>query len=149
MRKIILCLVVLCIISGCKTVTDDSGNETRVVDPNAVAKIESGVDAGAALSQLLAPLIGPSAYLISGGLLTALGIWRKVKPKIMDATSSAEVAHATTTSVVEAIELYKKENPTEWAKLAPKVTEAIQKSGLDPKVVGNVIRGIRGLPPKG
>lgn len=145
MKQMLLSLLLVLASLSCLKSEDGS----VIVDPNAVAKIEAGVDAGAAMSQLLAPLIGPFAYLISGGLLTALGIWRRVKPQIMAAKGEAVVANSTSFAIVEAIELLKKDHPETWAQLSPKITEMVAKSGMNPTIIENVIRGLRGLPPKG
>lgn len=149
MRKYLLIIAMLFLFTGCITETADDGTTTKVLDPNTVANIESGVESGALIAELLAPLLGPVSYLIGGGLLTALGVWRKVKPRIMDAEGKAEVGHAVTASLVEAIEVLKREHPDKWLILKPKIDAAIAKSGMDSAVLENIIRGIRGLPPKG
>jgi hypothetical protein len=144
-RKLIFIMAVLVLFVGCTT----SEQGETVIDPNFVVSAEGVVETGAGIAAVLAPLLGPVSGLVSGGLLTALGLWRKVKPRIMNAETKAEVGYAVSTSLVEAIERLKKESPQDWERLKPLVNKAIATAGMDPKVLDNMIRGIRGLPPKG
>jgi len=139
-------LLVIAFLFCCGCVSTSSGMK---VDPNAVAKIEAVTEGGASILVQLAPILGSLAGLIGGGVLGALQIWRKLKPKILEAQGEAEVSYTVTESLVEAIELLKKEQPEQWKKLGSFIDIELKSAGIDVKILENVIRGIRGLPPKG
>jgi len=150
---IVVCGLLCMFICGCtqmqKPQADGTVQTVTVVDPNFVDALEALVEGAGQTATGMTPIAGPISGIIGGALLTALGLWRKVKPRIMDAENKAELSHAVSASLVEAIEMFKKDNPGEWAKLEPKIDKALKTAGLDPKVIENVIRGLRGLPPKG
>jgi hypothetical protein len=139
-------LLVIVFLFCCGCVKTPSG---ITVDPNAVTKIEAVTEGGASILVQLTPILGPLAALIGGGILGALQIWRKVKPQILEAQGEAEISYAVTESLVEAIELLKKEQPEQWKKLGSFIDTAFKSAKIDTKILENVIRGIRGLPPKG
>jgi len=150
MKKRILLGVVLLFCFGCERVTQSDGTTGLQLDPNTAAKIEAGVEGSAGILAALTPLLGPAAAVVATGLLSGLGIWRKLKPQLMDARGKEEIAHAAAVTLISAIEELKKTHPDTWkTQLEPLINKTILTVGLDPKVVENIIRGIRGLPPKG
>lgn len=145
--KMLLVAALLFCVSGCVTNTDPAtGEKTRSLDPNSpiVKTSESGTELVAALL----PIAGPIGALISAALLGALAIWRKMKPELAKARTTATNSLAAVSATVSAIEDFKKSNPNEWAKLGGFITTELTKQGIDPKIVENVIRSIRGLPQK-
>lgn len=139
MKRLIPLFLLVC--AGCTS--------QGTLDPNTVAAIEQGVNGASGLATALAPLLGPTALIVGSALATALGVWRKLKPRYMAAENKAELANAVSGSIVDAIDILKKDHPAEWDKLRPLVVEALRHSNIDAKVLENVIRGLRGLPPKG
>lgn len=130
---------------GCMTAVDpNTGQKLVSVDPNAAAMGETVAGAGAAI----APLFGPIGGGIGGILATLLVVWRKVKPQLVTLKTQAEHYHASTAATVTAIEEFKKADPANWDKLKVLIEGQLTKQGLDPKIIENVIRAIRGLPAK-
>ena len=149
MKKYLLLFVLLLFI-GCTQVVQPDGTTAVALDPNVVANIEGIIEGGGTTLVALTPLLGPLATLIGGIALGGLRTWRKLKPQLMEAKGKAEVSNAAVQVLVASIEALKVDYPTEWTEhLEPLIEKAITTAGLDPKVVENVIRGIRGLPPKG
>jgi len=125
-------------------VDPNTGVKTVSLDPNVPAVAEPLVEAAAGL----APLFGDAGILVGGILVGILGAWRKVKPDLETAKSDAEQSYAAAAAVVEAVEEFKASNPSEWSKLGAMIEARLAKQGMDPEVIKNVIRGIRGLPAK-
>jgi hypothetical protein len=147
MKSMILICIGLCLIAGCisSTVTDSNGVTKKVVslDPNNAIVVNA--DTGLTVGQMIAAASGtiwPIGTLMAGALGAALAAWRKYKPLLTAATTQATQSYNTTSAVVSAIETYKTDNPTEWLKLEEYLTKAIGPNAE------NVIRAIRGLPPK-
>ena len=142
-RKIVLVNVLLVLmLSGCEVaINPETGGKEYRVDPNRAAEIEQQVDVAGGILALLAtiwPVLGPAAGAVVAGLAT----WRKIKPKVTEAQTEAKLYHSATASVVEAIESFKEEHPDWWKKLK---TELVKVTGPNAE---NVIRALRGLPPK-
>ncbi len=141
MKKLLLAIVLLAVLSGCvKTVTDD-GQEKYSFDPNVAAKVETGVQTGigvmtilSAIFPVLLPIVG-----IGGGVL---GTWLKVKPTLVKAQAKSTLYYNTTASIVAAIEDFKGNNPDKWAEVEKYLTKTV---GLGAE---NVIRALRNLPIK-
>ena len=140
MKKWILVLFAICLLSGCITGMDAEGNKTYQLDPNTGAKIEQGVETGVTILSV-ASVIWPFLLPFAAGLGSAYGIYRKsVKPKFETAQTEAEMYYSVASAVVEAIEQFKEENPDDWDKLEIELTKLI-----GPKAE-NIIRALRGLP---
>ena len=143
MKTLLICTVLcLFVCVGCDNILQ--GLSGFAADPNASGAAERGV-AGAAG---VASFFGPIGGLIAGGLSTALLIWRKVKPTLAAANTKATQYHAAAASVVTAINEYRAEKPEQWEALSKLLTDQLAKQGIDPLIVENVIRGLRGLPAK-
>ena len=142
MKKWILTFVVLLALSGCRVSKDPvTGEELYSVDPNTAAKVETGAEAAIGIGTVAStfyPVLLPIVTLLSGALVA----WRKMKPKLTEAQSEAEMHHSATRAVVGVLEKFKDDNPDEWAKLEERFVKAI-----GPKTE-NIIRALRGLPPK-
>lgn len=145
--KVSLVVVVLLAIAGCVTTTNPATGEKNVaLDPNsAIVTIGEAAAEGVAA---VAPFLGPTGILIGGIAAGALGAWRKIKPSLTAAKTEAEQYHAAAAATVTGLEAFKESNPEAWAAIGTKIQEQLTKQGIDPKVVENVIRGLRGLPPK-
>jgi len=133
MKKIVLVSVVLMVVGivGCMTMPDGSlGVKPEVADvADTVADIGSTVAvAGAPLSVLWPPL-----SLILGIAGTIFGAWKN---------RSANTSHGVTEALVSALEKYKKTYPAEWDKLGDVIFKAVGPT------TDNVIRAMRGLPPR-
>lgn len=147
MKYWIIPIAIVLIILGCRTVIDpDTGEEFKVLDPNhpAVVVGETAAEGGAAVS----PLFGPIGGVVSTLLLTGLGYWKKVKPKLAQAETKAEQSYAVSATLVGAMEHFKKTHPGHWDNLKGHIETQMSKQGVDPKTIENVIRGLRGLPAK-
>ncbi|MBE3045966.1 hypothetical protein IMZ48_26190 [Candidatus Bathyarchaeota archaeon] len=143
MRKLLVCIVlVLFIGSGCAGILE--GLHNLASDPNTSGALEKGAEGAAGV----ASFFGPIGALIGTGVLGGLAVWRKIKPGLAAATTKAEQYHAAAASVVTAIESFKQTNPDQWANLGMFIGDQLSKQGLDPLVIENVIRGLRGLPMK-
>ena len=145
----IIALLVGLAVAGCVVTTGVDPNtgaaiKTYAVDTNITDKAE----AAATIGVMVAPFFGPVGGLIAGVLAGALGAWRKVKPSLTEAKTLAAQSHAATAAVVTACEGFKETNPGEWAALSSMIKAQMGKQGIDPKVIENVIRAIRGLPAK-
>jgi hypothetical protein len=127
---------------GCTSIME--GLHNLASDPNASGALETGAEGTARV----ASFFGPIGALIGTGVLGGLAVWRKIKPDLAAATTKAEQYHAAAASVVTAIGDYRAANPDQWASLSKLLTEQLSKQGLDPLVIENVIRGLRGLPVK-
>jgi len=150
MRKLLLITVLpLLLLVSCNVATDESGEKTYSVDPNTAIQVEAGVEGTAGVLTLLTPLFGPSVTIAGSALLAALGVWRKLKPRYVEAQNKAEVANTVAGSMVDAIDALKKDYPEDWKHLEPLLIKGLDIAGIDNKVLENVIRGLRGLPPKG
>lgn len=132
-------------LCGCRVVTDaQTGQRTYALDEGVSAKIEAGAEVGAAV----APFLGGAGALIAAGLTGALAAWRKVKPTLTQAKTAEAQTHAVASALVTAIEDFKGKNPEVWTKLGTEISTQMTKQGIDPKIVENAVRGLRGLPPK-
>lgn len=132
-------------IGGCVTEVDPvTGEKTTSLDPNAAATGEAIVEGGIAI----APLFGTAGAAVGGILLGVLGAWRKIKPSLMTAKTEAEQYHAAASAVVTGLEEFKETNPEAWTQVGKLLSEQMKKQGIDPKTIENVIRALRGLPPR-
>jgi hypothetical protein len=144
-RWLAICLLALTLCVGCKVVTDPAtGEKNYSLDQKVSDKAEQGAEVGIALD----PLLGPVGIPIATALAGALAAWRKVKPQLTEAKTSSEEYHAVASATVQALESFKETNPEQWKQLGDLISAQMQKQNLDPVAVENVIRALRGLPPK-
>lgn len=123
--------------------------ETRI-DPNVAAKVEGGaviVQAGASAGSGL-PVVGPILAAVAGILGTGLTLWRKYGPVLTQYRSDYEQANAVAAATVTTIEELKELSPETWLKLSDTMKAELGKHGVPVAILENVIRGLRGLPPK-
>jgi hypothetical protein len=143
MKHLLVCITLcLLICAGCTGIMQ--GLHNLAADPNASGALENGAEGVAGI----ASFFGPIGAMIGTGLLGAVAVWRKLKPGLAAATTKATQYHAAAQSVVTALEAYKVANPAQWEALGKLIEDQLTKQGLDPLVVENVIRGLRGLPVK-
>lgn len=146
-RTVLLVGILLGIVTytGCiEAINPQTGERYTTVDPNVVNIVEP-VAQGVATA---APLFGPIGGLVGGVVLGALAAWRRIKPSLLAAQSKADQYYAVASTTVTAIDAFKEASPETWEKLGTLLTEQMTKQGIDPKVIENVIRGLRGLPAK-
>lgn len=130
-------ITVACLLAGCATTQT---GET-VITPEAVEIIDAVAAVAEPLGVSLAVLFPPAAAL--GGVLAGMaGAWRRMKPKLEDAESQAELATYAGEATAVALEQFKADNPKEWALLA----EFLKKH--HGTTVENFYRALRDLPPK-
>ena len=143
MKKRILIVVLLMFMTfGCiKTVTD--GKTSYRVDPNKAVAVEKTAEVGVTVMQALTPFF-PWLGAVATGIGGGLAVWRQQKPKFIKEQSRADMYHSVTSGLVSAIEKYKKEgiSEAEWLNF-----EKILMGKIGPESE-NVIRALRGLPPK-
>ena len=133
-------MVLLLCVGGClKTITD--GKKTYSIDPNEAVKYEKPVEDTVNILNALSPLF-PVLIPFATGLGGIYGAYKLQKPKLTKAQSESELYHNTAGSLVAALEKFKETNPNEYAKLKERLVKTI---GSDTE---NVIRALRGLPPK-
>jgi len=142
-----LVLGLLLWVGSCVETTDpNTGQKKTHLDPN--SKALQAAEGGVELTGAILPLAGPAGALIGGLLLGALGAWRKIKPSLTEAKAEAAQYHAVAAGTVTALEEWKKLAPTQWDQLGTLIKAQMEKQGISPLLVENVIRGLRGLPPK-
>lgn len=144
MRFAWMCVLLVLVVGCVKTVDPNTGQTLVGLDPNIPAIVEPIVQAGAGL----APLFGPIGAAIGGVLVGILAAWRKIKPSLVAAKAEAEQYHAAASAVVTALEEFKGTNAEAWKEIGLYISQQLTKQGIDPKTIENVIRALRGLPPK-
>lgn len=145
--QLAIALLVLVPIGGCLEVTDpNTGQTTKVLDPN--SPVVTGGEAVAQGVAAVGPFFGAIGGLAAGIATGILAAWRKVKPSLVAARTKADQYYAAASATVTALEEFKKASPDAWSKMGQLLTDQMTKQGIDPKVIENVIRGLRGLPAK-
>lgn len=138
MKKIVFVSLILFFVVGCtKEVTPD-GKTTYRADPCSLAKIEQGVEGGLGILNILS-VFWPALLPVAAAGAGVYGTYRKVKPKLLESQTKANLYHTSTHALVTAIEDFKKNNPEAWSKLKEEIKMGPQ--------VESVIRALRGLPP--
>lgn len=147
MRKkmLLVCTVaILCCASliSCSKGTDpETGKTTYRLDTKAADNIEKGVKTGLDIMAILSALF-PVLLPVVGAGTGIYGAWRVVRPKLEIARDEANTYHIATSSLVTAVEKFKITNPEQWKDLKEVLSDK-----LGPNAE-NVIRALRGLPPK-
>lgn len=158
----IIFILIVIPVTGCQSrlrpIHGDPNDPNRVtamakehrVDPNIAARVESvaqvvavGSSAGSGL-----PVVGPVLAALAGILTTGLTLWRRYSPQLTQYRSDYEQANAVASASVATIEELKKLSPETWTKLQTTMQAELSKHGINVVVLENVIRGLRGLPPK-
>lgn len=118
-----------------------TGEQSTVLREDVATKIDAVAEAAPGIAALLAmfiPMLYPGIGIVGG----AAGMWAKLRPKLKTARTEAETYFVVTEGLVAAIDKYKADNPNEWAKLRDVIGGQIGDNSE------NVIRALRGLPPK-
>lgn len=141
-KKVIMVIVLLGLVSGCIPVPDPNTGETKYKpDPNIVSAVEKTIEVaigvGTATTPLL-PWMAPIVALAAGAYAT----YKRQKPKLVAAETSAAKAHSVTEALVNVLEDFKEQEPEKWKKLKALMSDYV---GTETE---NVIRALRGLPPK-
>ena len=117
------------------------GETKYSLDPNAAVKVEQAVEVAGGIATLLVPFLPWLAPIITAGG-GAYATYKTQKPKLVKAQTESEAWHNAASTMVLTFEKFKKTNPAEAEKLSAKFADTM---GID---VENVIRALRGLPPK-
>ena len=145
----LLIVITLSPLACVVTKDPETGEKTYAVDPNKAGEVERTVDAAAIVLSLLGG-IWPVLIPIGTGVVGALAAWRKMKPKLTEAQSEAKLYHTIGLATVIGIEEFKKLYPKEWDSLMTSL-EKIKDKIINPEdrlKIDNLIRALRGLPPK-
>ena len=144
---VVLSTAMLAVMYGCIQHTDPTtGIKTWVLDPNVVGTVDTAANAAEQVAPTLIALsvLWPPLAAVGGIILGVVGMWKKLKPQVAKEQSKAEIAYTATSVLVNVIEDLKS-NKELWALLKPKLQERFGELGTS---IENVIRAIRGLPPK-
>jgi hypothetical protein len=112
MRKwILITLVMICLIAGCITGTDETGKKTYKLDPNTGQVITTGVNATNAVITTAVPVasaIWPQFALVFGAIGAAVGyaanLWSKLNPVLAAARNKQQIIQDVLSGVVKAVE---------------------------------------------
>lgn len=150
MKKLLVTIFCIGLLSGCitETITDPNTGQTQTVnrlDPNNPTLVNAETTAEG-IGGLLALLGFPA---IGGAVTGAVGLWKGIKPKIVEAQEKkveAErkeaLAKAAAQAVTDGVEKLKTISPEAWEKLKPIYTDMMGKA----PTVEAFIRELRGLP---
>ena len=147
-RVFVTMLVMMCIVVGCVTIPNSGDpNEAprKVLDPNNPTLVNAETTAEG-VGGLLALMGFPAV----GGLLTGVvGLWKGLKPKIVEAQKKADeaerkelLAQAAAQTMANGIESLKTQSPASWEKLKPIYVDMMKTA---PSIEA-FIRELRGLP---
>lgn len=146
-KVLIVTSLALFTLIGCKTIIDSTtGEKFKVLDPNSSAVVLGETIADVVVG--VSPFLGSMGAAVGGVLIGILGAWRKVKPKLSEAQTKAEQYHAVAAATVTGIEAFKEAKPEQWEALGKLISEKAKEQGINPLLIKNIIRGLRGLPPK-
>jgi hypothetical protein len=144
---LVLCAAILA-VCGCESRNIDGQQESRI-DPNTAAQIESAAGAAIGITDILGVFWPALAPIAAGGAM-GLATWLKIRPRLTQYRSEADLYHTIAYSSVEAIELLKQEYP-EYAAQLLEYLDAVKNKFIKPDDrarIEAVIRGLRGLPAK-
>ena len=136
-------------LAGCQFEKNaETGKIEWRVEPKVADNIEAGMEGGIGILEILTPLLGPVGGITAGTLATALAVFKKLKPKITEYKSKAELSHAVASVSVEALDIIKERHPDTWKDVENTVRKLIVDNGIPTAEIKNAIRGLRGLPVK-
>ena len=147
-RILLLFTLLLCLGLGClkETTVDPNSGEpvtTWRVDPNKADQGEAIADVVVGVGGV-AGMFWPAAIPIVSLLGGILGTWRKMRPKLEQATAERDISFKAGATLAEAFRIVKEKHPAVWDDVKP-IIEAVT---VPTSEMENVIRGFRGLPPK-
>lgn len=149
--KVLFVIVILVglFMVGCLVSESETGKTLHSLDPNTIGDLQEMGEAGAMVLSILGafwPVLLPIAGYIGGAIRAS----KKITPKLTKAQTESEMYHSVASSTVLGIEEFKKEYPKEWEELEVKLGVLKDKiiKPEDRLKLENVIRGLRGLPPK-
>jgi len=147
---ILLVMFVLCLVSlsGCETttVTDPNTGETSdmlVLDSEKADKVEAVAEAtvgAGGLASMFLPWLAPFVTAGVGGLAA----WRKMRPKLEEATRKQDISVKAGATLAEALQMLKEKHPRIWDDIKP----IIEKAAAPTSEIENAIRGFRDVAPK-
>lgn len=147
-RMLVLLAVLLCLGLGClkETAVDPNTGETETTWRLDSGKADQGeaiaevaVGAGGLASTFL-PWLTPFVAAGVAGLAT----WRKIRPKLEQATKERDLSFKAGAVMAEGYEKLKEKHPAVWDDIKP-IIQVVTKPASE---IDNVIRGFRGLPPR-
>lgn len=141
--RTVMAWFVFLLCSGCQVVPNEQGGRDLVPDPNAVAAVETGAEAGVGIIGMLS-LIWPGLVPVAGIAAGILGTWRRMKPQVMAKTTEAESYYKAGEVLAASLEDIKKTQPDVWAKISPVIESALRPASA----IEDTIRGFRHLPSK-
>ncbi len=141
-------LGVVVVLSGCVAVpksADPNDGTRKVLDPN-----NPTLKSAEATAEGVGGLIALMGFPALGGLLTgAVGLWKQLKPKIVEAQKKADeaerkeaLAQAAAQTMANGIEELKTVSPDSWTKLKPIYVDMLKTA----PTIEAFIRELRGLP---
>jgi hypothetical protein len=133
--------VALCLLAGC--ITGQSGDP--VLTAGTIETLDQIASVAEPLGQTAVSLsmLWPPLAVLGGLLGGGAGAWKRMKPKLEEATTTAEFATYAGEATMVALEEFKKSHPEEWGTLS-----VILREHHGPEVE-NFYRALRDLPPKG
>ena len=147
MKKVLIGLMLVFMVTGfvsCEWREDvETGKKHIRIDPNEAGKYEDAAEGSIGIMTALSPLF-PFLIPVITGVGGALGIWRRLKPKL---TASEEEKNNFVRGgevLAMVLEELKTEHPDIWKDVGPKIEVLIKNSTL----IENAIRGFRHLAPK-
>ena len=144
-RRWIVITIVLCVFGGvgCGLV-QQLPDGTYVVDAEKVEAIDNMANVAEGVGTTVSSLVwlNPTLGAVGGLLVGIVGAWRKMKPQVETATSTAEIATSAGQATADAIEQFKTAFPDDWAKLETYLAK------YHGQTVENFYRALRGLPEK-
>ena len=154
-KFLIICSVcMLMLLPSCvreQKVDQATGQTTTVVsaDPCAIDTLVKGGDMAVGIMTLLTPFFPYLAPITTGvaGIVLTL---KQQKPKLVKAQTKQKMYHTVASSAVLAIDNYAKANPAQVASLLEEM-ERVKNRIISPEdraSIENVIRALRGKPPK-
>ena len=147
-RILLLLTLLLCLGLGClkEIAVDPNTGETSTtwrVDPNKADKAEAIADAAVGaggLASAFLPWLTPFVAAGAAGVAT----WRKIRPKLDQATHERDISVKAGATLAEAIAMLKEKHPVVWDDIKP----IIEKVAKPTSEIENAIRGFRGLEPR-
>ena len=138
MKKWLIITVLLLGACGCVKSVNSEGKTIYRADPCSLARIEKGTEGVISVLTILGAF-WPALLPVAAAGVGVYGTYKKIKPKLLESQTEANLYHTTTHALVTAIEDLKINNPEAWSKLKEEIRVGPQ--------VESVIRALRGKPP--